>query len=164
MGNSFCRVILSVLVFINLSTLSALSSVFRDLGSPVQEAVCWGAHVGPGKTGNRDTIYLSFGQFNAPLFLFSVNPDTGETRQFNGPLSSEMGSWGYTVDHENRIYLGSYYNAHLLRFDPKTEEWDDLGQPAGGKESFICAVTTAPDGKIWGGTFPSTNFFSYDPK
>jgi len=51
-----------------------------------------------------------------------------------------------------------------LRFDPKTEHWDDLGQPGGETESFICALTTAPDGKIWGGTFPSTHLFSYDPK
>src|SRR4030042_2036425 len=63
------------------------------------------------------------------------------------------------------IYLSfSQYNAPLLRFDPRTEEWEDLGRPAGGKESFICAVTTAPDGKIWGGTFPSAKLFSYDPK
>ena len=99
-----------------------------------------------------------------PLFLLAVNPDTGETRQFNGPLSSEMGSWGFTIDHENRIYLGSYYNAHLLRFDPRTETWEDLGQSGGEKETFICSLTTAPDGKIWGGTFPSADLFSYDPK
>jgi hypothetical protein len=75
-----------------------------------------------------------------------------------------MGSWGYTVDHENRIYLGSYYQAHLLRFDPKTEEWEDLGQPGGESESFICKITTGRDGKIWGGTFPSAKLFSFDPK
>ena len=130
----------------------------------MREPIIWGAFAGPGKTGALDTIYLSFSQYNAPLFLLAVNPDTGQMRQFNGPLSSEWGSWGFTVDHENRIYLGSYYNAHLLRFDPRTEKWEDLGRPAGGKESFICAVTTAPDGKIWGGTFPSAKLFSYDPK
>ncbi|HUL30430.1 MAG TPA: hypothetical protein VLZ03_08230 [Thermodesulfobacteriota bacterium] len=129
----------------------------------MKEPIIWGAYVGPGKTGNLDTIYLSLGQYDASLFLLAVNPDTGEMRQYSGPLSSEMGSWGYTVDHEKRIYLGSYYNAHLLRFDPKTEIWDDLGQPAGGEESFICALTTAPDGKIWGGTYPSAKLFSYDP-
>jgi hypothetical protein len=75
-----------------------------------------------------------------------------------------MGSWGFTIDHENRIYLGSYFSARLLRFDPRTETWEDLGRPTGGKESFICALTTAPDGKIWGGTFPSAKLFSYDPK
>jgi len=153
-----------IFTFILLSLYHETSFAFHDLGIPVREAICWGVHAGPGKTGEKNTIYLSFGQYNAPLFLLAVNPETGEMRQFNGPLSSEMGSWGFTVDHENRIYLGSYYNAHLLRFDPKTEEWDDLGQPGGEKESFICALTTAPDGKIWGGTFPSTNFFSYDPK
>jgi outer membrane protein assembly factor BamB len=124
----------------------------------------WGTYAGPGKTGIVDTIYISFGQYNAPLFLLAVNPDTGEIKQFNCPLFSEMGAWGYTVGHESLIYLGSYDNAHLLRFDPRTEKWDDLGQPGGEKESFICRLTTTTDGKIWGGTFPSTKLFSYDPK
>ena len=158
------RFLFTIFIFILLSLYHETSFAFRDLGIPVKEAICWGVHAGPGKTGEKNTIYLSFGQYKAPLFLLAVNPNTGEMRQFNGPLSSEMGSWGFTVDHENRIYLGSYYNAHLLRFDPKTEHWDDLGQPGGETESFICALTTAPDGKIWGGTFPSAKLFSYDPK
>ena len=152
-----------LLVFI-LALYPAVSFAFRDLGVPVREAISWGVHAGPGKTGIRETIYISFAQYRAPLFLLAVNPDTGEMRQFNGPLASEMGSWGFTIDQESKIYLGSYYGAHLLRFDPKTETWEDLGQPAGEKESFICSITTAPDGKIWGGTFPSANLFSYDPK
>jgi len=158
------RFLIPILAFLILNPLPKISFAQQDLGIPVRKAIIWGAHVGPGKTGNLDTIYLSFGQYNAPLFLLAANPDTGQIRQFNGPLSSEMGSWGYTVDHENRIYLGSYYNAHLLRFDPKTEKWDDLGQPVGESESFICKVTTGRDGKIWGGTFPSAKLFSYDPK
>ena len=153
-----------ILPFLILIFVLSASFAQKDLGAPVSEPIIWGAYAGPGKTGILDTIYLSVSQYDAPLFLLAVNPDTGQMRQFNGPLSSEMGSWGFTVDHENRIYLGSYYNAHLLRFDPRTEKWEDLGRPAGGKESFICAVTTAPDGKIWGGTYPSANLFSYDPK
>ena len=153
-----------ILTFFILIPVLRTSFAQKDLGVPVSEPIIWGAYAGPGKTGILDTIYLSFSQYNAPLFLLAVNPDTGQMRQFNGPLSSEMGSWGFTVDHENRIYLGSYYNAHLLRFDPRTEKWEDLGRPAGGKESFICALTTAPDGKIWGGTYPSAKLFSYDPK
>ena len=158
----FLHFLLSISLTLAVHTEDA--HAFRRLGVPVREAICWGAYVGPGKTGRMDTLYLSFGQYQAPLFLLAVNPDTGEIRQFNGPLSSEMGSWGYTIDHENRIYLGSYYHARLLRFDPKTERWDDLGQPGGEKDSFICRITTAPDGKIWGGTFPSTTLFYYDPK
>jgi hypothetical protein len=158
------RFLFTIFTFILLSVHHETSFAFRDLDIPVKEAICWGVHVGPGKTGEKNTIYLSFGQYKAPLFLLTVNPETGEMRQFNGPLPSEMGSWGFTVDYENRIYLGSYYNAHLLRFDPKTEHWDDLGQPGGETESFICALTTAPDGKIWGGTFPSAKLFSYDPE
>jgi hypothetical protein len=153
-----------ILAFLVLSCLSKKSFTQRDLGVPVREGICWSTFVGPGKTGEKDTIYLSFSQYNAPLSLLALNPDTGQIRQFNGPLSSEMGSWGFTIDHENRIYLGSYYSARLLRFDPKTEKWDDLGRPAGESESFICKITTGTDGKIWGGTFPSAKLFSYDPK
>ncbi len=144
--------------------MPAISFSQQNLGVPVREPTVWGAHIGPGKTGAFDTIYISFAQYKAPLFLLAVNPETGQMRQFSGPLSSEMGSWGFTTDQESRIYLGSYYNAHLLRFDPKTEKWEDLGRPTGGNESFICALTTAPDGKIWGGTYPSAKLFSYDPK
>jgi outer membrane protein assembly factor BamB len=158
------RFLILILAFLILSPLPKTSFAQKDLGVPVREAACWGAFVGPGKTGMLDTLYLSFSQYDASLFLLAVNPDTGRVRQFNGPLSSEMGSWGFTVDHQNRIYLGSYYNAHLLRFDPKTEKWEDLGQPAGTSESFICKITTAGDGKIWGGTYPSARLFSYDPK
>jgi hypothetical protein len=158
------RFLFPFFIFFILSLLPIFSFAQRDLGIPVKEAICWGTYAGPGKTGKMDTIYLSFGQYQAPLFLLAINPDTGQIKQFNGPLSSEMGSWGYTVDHENRIYLGSYYSGHLLRFDPQTEKWEDLGQPAGESESFICKITTGRDGKIWGGTFPSAKLFSFDPK
>jgi outer membrane protein assembly factor BamB len=153
------------LLMLALSTpLPARAEAFRNLGVPVRDAICWRVFAGPGKNGTRNTLYLSCGQFNASLFLYAVNPDTGEGRQYNGPLSSEMGSWGFTLDHDNRIYLGTYYNAHLLRFDPGTEKWEDLGRPCGESESFICGLTTAPDGKIWGGTYPSARLFSFDPK
>jgi hypothetical protein len=158
------RFFISILAVLLLIPLQNISFAQRDLGIPVREPVIWGAYIGPGKTGQMDTIYLSFSQYDAPLFLLAINPDTGQMQQFNGPLSSEMGSWGFTVDHENRIYLGSYYYARLLRFDPKREDWDDLGRPGGESESFICKITTGKDGKIWGGTFPSAKLFSYDPK
>ncbi len=151
-----------ILLFLLLSP--DLSLAFRNLGVPVRETVAWSVFSRPGRTGERNTIYISLGRYNESLSLLSVNPDTGEIKQFNAPLSSEMGSWGWTIDQENRIYFGTYYHAHLLRFDPKTEGWEDLGRPAGDTESFICALTTSPDGKIWGGTFPSAKLFSYDPR
>jgi hypothetical protein len=153
---------LSIFIFLNLST--EISFGFHNLGAPVKEGISWGSYAGPGKTGRTDTIYVVLGRYKESVSLLAVHPDTGEIRQFDGPLPDEMGSWGYAVDQESRIYLGSYYNAHLLRFDPKTEKWEDLGRPAGESESFICALTTAPDGKIWGGTFPSAKLFSFDPK
>lgn len=156
---------LSILtLLILLYSPPASSFFFHNLGVPVKEGIAWSVFPGPVKTGEKSAIYISLGRYQESLSLLAINPDTGEIKQYNGPLSSEMGSWGWAMDHENRIYLGTYYRAHLLRFDPKTEEWEDLGRPAGETESFICALTTSPDGKIWGGTFPSAKLFSYDPK
>ena len=158
------RFFIPILLFFILSPFPQFSFAFRNLGVPVKEGISWGVYAGPGKTDRTDTIYIVLGRYKESLSLLTVHPDTGEVRQFNAPLPDEMGSWGFTVDQENRIYLGSYYRAHLLRFDPKNEKWDDLGRPGGESESFICSLTTAPDGKIWGGTFPSAKLFSYDPK
>ena len=158
------KLLASVLASILLTVYPALTFGFRNLGTPVKEAICWGVHAGPGNTGNWDTLYLSYGQYGAPLFLLALNPESGAMRQYRGPLSSEMGAWDFAVGQDKRIYLGTYYNAHLLRFDPRSETWEDLGRPGGETESFICQLTVAPDGKIWGGTFPSAILFCYDPK
>ncbi|MCX8117584.1 MAG: hypothetical protein N3G78_06630 [Desulfobacterota bacterium] len=162
-GAHLKAILLKILIF-SLSVQGDPSHAFRRLGTPIQEGIPWGVYVGPGKSGRMDTLYVVLGRYQESVALLSVSPDTGEVRQFNGPLPSEMGSWGFALDQEGRIYLGTYYRAHLLRFDPKTERWEDLGRPAGEGESFICSLTTAPDGKIWGGTFPSAKLFSYDPK
>ncbi len=164
MCSRFLNFILSALFFSSVAISSGPSFAFRLLGAPIKEGISWGSYVGPGKTGKWDTIYIVLGRYQESVSLLAVHPDTGEIRQYDGPLPGEMGSWGFTIDQENRIYLGTYYGAHLLRFDPKTERWEDLGRPAGESESFICALTTAPDGRIWGGTFPSAKLFSFDPK
>ncbi|MBS3920989.1 MAG: hypothetical protein KG012_19115 [Deltaproteobacteria bacterium] len=164
MNKQLLRYVFPTILFISLNFQTELTFAFRNLGVPVKEGISWGSYAGPGKTGKIDTIYIVLGRYKESIALLAVHPDTGEIRQYNGPLPNEMGSWGFTIDQENRIYLGTYYNAHLLRFDPKTEKWDDLGRPGGESESFICSLTTAPDGKIWGGTFPSAKLFSFDPK
>ena len=164
MNHHFLRYLTTTLFLIPFFLQSNSSFAFRNLGVPVKEGIPWGSYAGPGKSGKIDTIYIVLGRYKESVSLLAVHPDTGEVRQFNSPLPDEMGSWGFAIDQENRIYLGSYYHAHLLRFDPKTEKWDDLGRPGGESETFICSLTTAPDGKIWGGTFPSAKLFSYDPK
>ncbi len=159
----FIRFLLFLLLFPIFCLPAKTSFAFRDLGIPVKDAICWRVHAGPGKTGEKNTIYLSFGQYKAPLFLLAVNPETGEMRQFNGPLSSEMGSWGFTVDHENRIYLGSYYNAHLLRFDPKTEKSENFGRM--DPDQFYCYPTAGENGLIYCAIqFEKMDIVVFDPK
>jgi len=82
--------------------------------------------------------------------------------QFNG-LAPQKWLMGYTVDHENRIYLGSYYHAHLLRFDPKTEEWEDLGRP-GGESNPSSVKLQQEEMEKFGRDISFGKLFSFDPR
>jgi len=130
---------------------------FSQPRHPVKEAICWGVHAGPGNTGNWIPLSLLWSVRGAPFSSYGQSR-VGSDEAIPWPLSSEMGAWGFAVGQDNRIYLGTYYNAHLLRFDPRSETWEDLGRPGGETESFICQLTVAPDGKIWEERFPRQSF------
>ena len=81
-------------VAFGLACLVALAGEFEDLGVPVRKAGYKGVLVGPDRTGERDLVYFNFMQGSAPLFVVSVDPDTGETMQYEAPKGSDTGEWG----------------------------------------------------------------------
>lgn len=63
---------------------------------------------------------------------------------------------------DGSVYVGTYYQGHLYRWDPATKEMTDLGSPVAG-ETYLYGLSTAPDGTIYGGTYPNAHVFSYKP-
>ena len=88
---------------------------------------------------------------------------------YDSPLPSESTAWGMTVGPDKHIYLGSYPNAHLFKFNTQTTLFTDLGQPIDTESNIWSLTMSLYDKKIYGGTSPfygstspSAYLFSYD--
>ncbi|MBI2299556.1 MAG: hypothetical protein HYU66_11555, partial [Armatimonadetes bacterium] len=139
-----------------------LAGTFEDLGIPVTKAGNMGILVGPNRDGTRDLVYLNYMQAGAPLFVLSVDPDTGETHQY--PAPQETGGWAFVLGPDKKVYVGTFGEGLILRFDPAKP--DDnvtiVGKPS-PTESYVWQLVLAPDGKLYGCTYPQAKLVSFDP-
>ena len=65
------------------------------------------------------------------------------------------------VAPDGSLYVGTYPNAHLYRYDPGAGTVTDLGQPIPG-ESVIYGLTADQNGNVYAGTYPTAHAFGYD--
>jgi streptogramin lyase len=143
------------------SALGVASGEFENLGVPVKVGGLMGCIVGPNGRGG-EALYFNFNQTGGTLFLVQVDPDSGESRQFNAPQGP--GAWALLAGPDNRIYLGTWDGGLVLRFDPKEPDKGlvVLGQPA-ASESYLWQFDTGKDGRIYACTYPGAKLVSLDP-
>ena len=110
-----------------------------------------------------EALYFNFNQLSGRLFLVQVDPDTGEAHQFNSPQGP--GAWAFLAGPDEKIYLGTWDGALILRFDPKEPDQglQVLGKPS-PKEDYIWQFDIGKDGRIYGCTYPSAKLIRFDPK
>lgn len=135
---------------------------FESLGIPVRKGGLMGCIVGPNGRGG-EALYFNFNQISGKLFLVQVNPDTGEARQFNAPQGP--GAWALIAGPDERIYLGTWDGALILRFDPKQPDKgiEVVGKPS-PTEEYLWQYDTGKDGKLYACTYPQAKLISFDPK
>ncbi len=137
-------------------------SRFRDLGIPVRKAGFKGCLIVPDETGQKELLYFNFNQGGDRLFLLSVDPDTGQTRQY--PAPEGPGAWAFSLGPDGKVYLGTWDGGLILSFDPKNP---DAGIRVVGKpsetESYIWMYALGGDGKLYGCTYGNAKLISYDP-
>lgn len=128
-----------------------------DLGAPISSLTVMEGTVGHTPDG-RDVVYAVPAGENANLNVVDVH-----SRQLlhTVPLPGAAGAWGIVVASDGRLYVGTYPNAHLYRYDPVTAVVTDLGRPITG-ESFIYGLTADGNGNVYGGTYPNAHAFKYD--
>lgn len=130
----------------------------RKIGTAIHEIAIPGAAYSKDANGlNR--IYAVAG--GDPALLNIVNPKNGELID-SFPLEGASNAWGVEADPNGVVYVGSYSNASLYRYDPITHTLKNLGQPIPG-EKFIWRIRSDEKGRIYGGTFPGGKVFRYDP-
>jgi streptogramin lyase len=135
---------------------------FESLGIPVRKGGLMGCIVGPDGRGG-EALYFNFNQISGLLFLVRVNPDTGEARQFNAPQGP--GAWAFIKGPDDRIYLGTWDGALVLRFDPKRPEQGlvVVGKPS-PTEEYLWQYDLGNDGKLYACTYPQAKLVRFDPK
>lgn len=128
------------------------------IGIPLSDVLLLGGAVAPGPSGKQALWNASTGK---PARLNAMDPTTGDLL-VSAPLTGGDGAWAVTAAPSG-VYAGTYGNAHLYRWKPGSGDVaEDLGLPAAG-QTFIWALATDADGKIWGGTFPGGKVFRFDP-
>jgi hypothetical protein len=154
------RVVLLVLVSLLAATLPAraTSDVVEDLGAPLTSLTVMEGAFGTQPDG-RNVVYAVPAGENAQLNVVDV-----QTRELIRavPLPGAAGAWAITVASDGSVYVGSYSNGRLYRYQPGTGAVTDLGQPVAG-ESFVYGLTAGRDGAVYGGTYPHAHAFGYDP-
>ncbi|MBI3735744.1 hypothetical protein HY256_04435 [Candidatus Sumerlaeota bacterium] len=138
------------------------SGGFETLGIPVRVGGLMGCIVGPNGRGG-DALYFNFNQMSGNLFLVQVDPDTGEAHQFNAPEGP--GAWALIAGPDEKIYLGTWSGALILRFDPKQPDRgiEVVGKPS-PTEDYIWQYAIGKDGWIYGCTYPNAKLVRFDPK
>lgn len=151
----------AALVAIGITASLAPAGQFIDLGVPVKQAGLRARTTGPDADGKRTMIYLSFNQPTG-LFLVQIDPNTGESRQYNSDVAT--GANGMIAGPDGRVYLGTSEGAHFLRFDPAKPEEGlvDLGQATDTEEMIWLMTVGKDDGMVYACTYPHAKLFACD--
>ncbi|MCC7375625.1 MAG: PQQ-like beta-propeller repeat protein [Verrucomicrobiales bacterium] len=138
------------------------SGQFESLGIPVRAGGLMGCLVGPNGRGG-EALYFNFNQLSGKLFLVQVDPDTGEARQYDAPEGP--GAWAFLSGPDDRIYLGTWDGALILRFDPRQSERgiQVLGRPS-KTEDYLWQYALGRDGWIYACTYPQAKLVRFDPR
>lgn len=112
----------------------------------------------------RDVFYItSFNSTGGQL----IRLDYQRNQAKSWKMPAGIGSWGIIQGRDGDLYMGSYNEGKLMRFDPRREVWVDMPQASEEfrkKESIICTLAQAPDGSIYYGTYPGAHLVRYDPR
>ena len=139
---------------------------FENFGTMVADAGPGMVLYGPGASGDVDTIYLMFSNAKNSWFMVAVDTRTGRSRQHQAPGSERMVK-SRCVGSDGKIYIGSL-GGLLYVFDPTRHPTRpglgivNLGTVCRG-EGYLFDLTSAPDGRLYMGSYPGGKLLCYDP-
>ncbi|PYI57383.1 Ig-like domain-containing protein [Paenibacillus flagellatus] len=132
-------------------------AIVTDLGTPITGVVTVMTSAF-GVENGRNVMYTVV-QADPAIF---VTVDIDEEKVIRTmELPNAGGSWSQAVDTFGNVYIGTYGNGLLYRFEPATETLVNVGRAVGG--GYVYGLIPGPNGKMYGGTYPNGKVFEYDP-
>lgn len=131
---------------------------FVDLGSPISSLTVVEGDFGHLPDGRFAAYAAPMGE-NAQLNMSTVGngPNTSLGRH---TMPGASGAPMVTVGPDGRAYIATFYEGHLFRWDPASGEMADLGRAPGGA-TYLYGLSVAPDGTVYGGSYPEATVWSY---
>lgn len=138
-----------------------VSGVEEDLGYPIAGRVLsQDQSQGVDAHGRPQAYWVTAGNDEIPAMFQVTDIRSGEV-VFAERLPAGVYSWGNTFSAaDGTVYFGMT-SGHLYRWKPGDAAVTALGIPVAGEG--IWRLAAAPDGIIYGGTYPGGKLISYDP-
>lgn len=139
----------------------AVTGTEQDLGDPIAGRVLSQEQSqGVDADGRPQAYWVNAGNDEIPAIFQVTDLRSGEV-VFGQRLPSGANSWANTFSTaEGTVYFGMT-SGELYRWTPGDSEVTSLGTPLPGEG--IWRLAAAPDGTIYGGTYPGGKLISYDP-
>lgn len=147
-----------------------MQNTVRELGVPVRGATPTGPFVGRDGSGEA-CLYVVMGQESGRgLFVLQIDPMSGVCKRFDAPDNFSGARPSFWSIRWNCVFMGASGDeatgsgtGHLLCFDPRTAQVRDLGLICPGRPLFPVAVTEAPDGSLYIGSYRECRLTRYLP-
>lgn len=111
------------------------------------------------QTDSKGNVYFA-GFVGVNLYMYS--PETKEVKDL-GKVSTETAICQIAIDDQDNVFMSTYPNAKIVKWDPKAQKMMDLGNQLPG-EKYIRALAYH-DGYLYGGgAVIGTKFFKIDAK
>ncbi|MFC4006889.1 hypothetical protein ACFOY2_06640 [Nonomuraea purpurea] len=139
----------------------ATSGAEQDLGHPIDSRVLSQDQAqGVDADGKPQAYWVTAGNAEIPA-MFQVTDVRSGTVVFRQRLPAGVNSWASTFSaSEGAVYFGMT-EGRLYKWRPGDEAITSLGVPFAGEG--IWRLAAAPDGTIYGGTYPGGKLISYSP-
>jgi streptogramin lyase len=97
--------------------------------------------------------YSSFGE----QFVGQLDPKTGDVKEYPIPLHKPdfpKGTLAIRADREGNLWLGNMYQASIVKFDPRTEQFQTWPMPKeynidASQVNMVRPESSHVDGKVW---------------
>lgn len=117
--------------------------------------------LGVAEDGTLLAFFVSNGNSEVPIMLQVVDVESQKV-VFQQRAPEGVNSWAVAFSEvEKKVYFAST-DGDFYSWKPGDTDITDLGEPAGEGEG-IWRLRVAPDGVVYGGTYPGGKLFSYDP-